>query len=172
MSQIKIGSINKDSHNKDIITILSEPTDCFTGLYPCINGFDPKLPKSRILLLQSYVDKNNININRKIFQKKNSKKKRYQWYITIKYTKKQWNHLINWKKEFIFDIFLTGLKQTSKKTIIPYIPVVISNTPIIISNDDFLGIHQSSFNCGAIQSKKINNNLFVLKIMLEDAAFF
>jgi len=171
MSQIKIATVNKDSHNKDLITILSEPSDCFTGLYPCINGFDPKLPKYRVLLPQAYVNKNYIDINRKIFKKKNSKKRRYQWHITIKYTKKQWIYLKKWKKSFIFDIFLSGLNKTNKKTIIPHIPIETNDTATMLSDEDFLAIHQPSFNRGAVQVKKINN-LFVLKIMLEDAAFF
>ena len=77
----------------------------------------------------------------------------------------------NWKKYFIFDIFLTNKQHCKKKTIIPGIELNISDIPTILNDREFLGIYQSCFNRGAIQVKKINE-LFVLKIMLEDAAFF
>lgn len=170
-----ISSLKKDNDNDDLITILSDEPNIYNGLYPCINGFDNKLPYSRILLTASYPKNKNIFIVKKIFKKKNSRKTRYQWIITIKYTYNQWKELLNWKKSFTFDIFLTSdkLKKIKKYTLIKHIPIEQREQSLNINNDHFNGIWKSCFNRGAIQSKKISKKgQVILKIMLEDAAFF
>lgn len=60
----------------------------------------------------------------------------------------------NVKKSSIFYIFLSGLNKTNK-TIIPHIPIETNNIAIMLSDEDFLGIHQSSFNRSAVKVKKI-----------------
>lgn len=174
MSLIKKKSVQENDDNIDLITILSEPKDHFTGLYPCINGMDPKLPNSRIILNGSHVERDNILFHKKIYSKKGRRKKRYQWHITIKYDNLQWKRLKNWKKDWVFEIYLinndTG--KIKKCPIIYNIPLTISNTPKMITNEEINEDYQSSFNKCACQVKRLQKNLVVLKVMLEDAAFF
>ena len=174
MSLTKKISVQENDDNIDLITILSEPKDHFTGLYPCINGMDPKLPRSCIILNCSHVERDNILFHKKIYSKKSSRKKRYQWHITIKYDNIQWTRLKKWKKDWVFEIYLindnTG--KTKKCPIIHNIPIKISNTPTMISNEEINEEYQSSFNKAAFQVKRLQKDLVVLKIMLEDAAFF
>jgi len=174
MTSVKIRSIQENDDNIDLITILSEPKEYFTGLYPCINGTDCKLPRSRIILNSAHVDKDSILFHKKLHSKKGSKKKRYQRHITIKYNSLQWKNLKSWKKDCVFEIYLinniTG--KIKKCPIIPDIPIYLSDKPFIIANDNIYDDYQSSFNKGAIQIKQLEKDLIVLKIMLEDAAFF
>lgn len=174
MSTVRDKSIKENDDNMELITILSEPKNFFDSIYPCVNGYHPKLPNSRVLMTGAYVEKKNILFHKKLYKKKNSRKKRYQWHITIKYNRKQWNYLKNWKHHFAFDIYITNYKENvvKKCSIVYNLPIMTSDIPHMLRNDDINEYYQSSFNRCAVQVKKVNSDLYVLKFMLEDAAWF